>query len=57
MLRHVILFVMLEGIKVKSYDLKTEYLRNPLGIDSVKKQLSWKVADGKGRNHLKSGYR
>lgn len=47
MLRHVILFVMLEGIKVKAYDLKTEYLRNPLGIDSVKKQLSWKVSDGK----------
>lgn len=47
MLRHVIVFVMLEGIKVKAYDLKTEYLRNPLGIDSVKKQLSWKVSDGK----------
>ena len=38
---------------MKTYDLKTAYMRNPMGLDDLHPQLSWKTKDGKKQTAFK----
>ena len=38
---------------MKTYDLKTAYMRNPMGLDDLHPQLSWKTKDGKKQTSFK----
>jgi len=46
----------LENKILKVYDLRTEYLKNPLGIDAEKPRLSWKL-DSDRTNVMQEAYR
>ena len=37
---------------MKTYDLKTAYMRNPMGLDDLHPQLSWKKI-GRNRRRLR----
>lgn len=43
----ILLFVLPFSLAAQVFDLRTEYLENPLGIDSDAPRLSWKVKDPK----------
>lgn len=50
---------LVQAASLKPVDLRTEYRKNPLGIDEMQPRLSWKLeaADPKARNLRQSAYR
>ena len=41
---------------MRIYDMRTEHLQEPLGLDSVNPRFSWKI-QGYEKNRLQAAYR